>query len=73
MVFKLYGHGISCYTRLIALILHEKQVPFEYHVVDVFRGEHRTAEHAKKHPFSYVPYIVSWPIPSMMFWLVLMR
>ena len=59
MVLKLYGHDISCFTRLVALILHEKEVPFEYHVIDLFSGEHRTKIHAEKHPFNYVPYIVS--------------
>ncbi|KJA16196.1 hypothetical protein HYPSUDRAFT_171748 [Hypholoma sublateritium FD-334 SS-4] len=57
MVLKLYGHNISAYTKLVAMILHEKEVLFEFHQVNLLGGEHLTPEHATKHPFKYVPYI----------------
>jgi len=63
MVLKLYGSNISPYTRTVAIILEEKQIPFEFHVVDTIKKkEHKTPEFRKKHPFGQVPYIVSSPI-----------
>ncbi|KAF9473917.1 glutathione S-transferase [Pholiota conissans] len=57
MVVKLYGHNLLSNTRLVALILHEKKVPFEFHLVNRHKKEHKTPEHKKKHPFGLLPYI----------------
>ncbi|KAJ7487036.1 glutathione S-transferase [Mycena latifolia] len=58
MVLKLYG---STHARggggIVALVLAEKQIPFELVVVDLTKGEHKTAEFLGKHPFGQVPVI----------------
>lgn len=58
MVLKLYGMAQSTCTKRVALILKEKEVPFEFHAVDVAKGEHKSADYVKKQPFGQVPYIV---------------
>jgi len=57
MVLKLYGHGYSNNTVRVAIVLHEVKVPFEFHTVDLQKGEHKTPGHIEKHPFGQVPYI----------------
>ena len=57
MVLKLYGPE-SPFVRLVAVVLLEKQVPFEVISVDLAKGEHKTPEYLSKHPFGQVPYIV---------------
>ncbi|KAJ7088763.1 glutathione S-transferase [Mycena belliarum] len=42
---------------LVAMVLVEKQIPFELVVVDLKKGEHKTPEHLAKHPFGQVPMI----------------
>jgi glutathione S-transferase len=59
MVLKLYGLYLSPWVRLVAAVLHEKQVPFELVSVDFFTNkEHKTPEYLEKHPFGQIPYIV---------------
>ena len=58
MVLKLYGSPRSPYVRIVAAVLHEKQVPFELVLVDLANGEHKTPEYLAKHPFGQVPCIV---------------
>jgi glutathione S-transferase len=67
MVLKLYGLHASTFTRLVAAVLFEKQVPFELVKVDIFKGENKTPEFLSKHPFGQVPYIVC--NPSLSFFL----
>ncbi|KAF9473918.1 glutathione S-transferase [Pholiota conissans] len=57
MVLQLYGSNIGYCTRLVALVLYEKNVPFEFHVVDLLKGEQKSWEHRQKQPFALVPYI----------------
>ncbi|KAF9475961.1 thioredoxin-like protein [Pholiota conissans] len=57
MVLKLYGHPLSTCTRRVAVVLHEKNVPFEFHSIDLAKGEHKSAEFLEKQPFGQVPYI----------------
>ncbi|KAF8806029.1 glutathione S-transferase [Phlegmacium glaucopus] len=57
MVLKLYGAPPSPYVRLVAMVLVEKQVPFEFVLVDFKNGEHKSPEYLTKHPFGQVPYI----------------
>lgn len=67
MVLKLFGSAKSTCTRRAATVLHEKQVPFEFHQVELAKGEHKSPEYLEKQPFGQVPYIVSAPqfmIPS---------
>ena len=58
MVLKLYG---SSYTYLVAAVLHEKQVPFEFVSVDLDKAEHKSPEYLKKQPYGQAPYIVCCP------------
>jgi glutathione S-transferase len=58
MVLKLYGLYISPWVRLVAAILHEKQVAFELVSVDFTNKEHKSPEYLEKHPFGQIPYIV---------------
>ena len=59
MVLKLYGADISTTGPMVALVLHELNVPFEYIQLDLLRGEHKLPEHTRNQPFGRVPYIVS--------------
>jgi glutathione S-transferase len=58
MVLKLYGIYRSPWVRLVAAVLHEKQVPFELVSVDVANKEHKSPEYLANHPFGQIPYIV---------------
>jgi glutathione S-transferase len=58
MVLKLYGSPVSICTRRVALVLREKEVPYEFILVDLPKAEHKTPEYLKKQPFGQVPYIV---------------
>lgn len=58
MVVKLYGSSMSTCTRRVAVVLHEKQVPFEFCSIDLMKGEHKTLQYLKKQPFGQVPYFV---------------
>jgi glutathione S-transferase len=64
MALKLYGTARSTCTRRVALVLHEKKVPFELVEVDLGKGENKSPEYLKKQPFGQVPYIVRlrWPL-----------
>ncbi|KAF8881357.1 glutathione S-transferase [Infundibulicybe gibba] len=58
MVLKLYGApNQNAATGLVALILHEKKVPFEFVPVDIHGGEQRSAENRARNPFGQVPSI----------------
>ncbi|KAF8806025.1 thioredoxin-like protein [Phlegmacium glaucopus] len=57
MVLKLHGGSFSPFVRLVAMVLLEKQVPFEFVPVDMAKGEHKSPEYLSKHPFGQVPYI----------------
>ncbi|KAF5344176.1 hypothetical protein D9756_011449 [Leucocoprinus leucothites] len=58
MAIKLYGWSSSTPCLAVALILHEKQVPFEWVDVDLPKKEQRCPEYlAKINPFGMVPAI----------------
>ncbi|KAF7343258.1 Glutathione S-transferase [Mycena venus] len=56
-ILKLYGYPKSTGTRRAATVLYESKVPFEFIVVDFFKGEHKTPEYLEKQPFGQIPYI----------------
>ena len=58
MVLKLYGWPKSTCTQRVGMALIEKKVPFEFVMVDLFKGESKTPEYMAKQPFGQVPYIV---------------
>jgi glutathione S-transferase len=57
MVLKFYGSAVSTCTRRVAVVLKEKEVPYEFIPVDVMKGENKTPEYLTKQPFGQVPYI----------------
>lgn len=57
MVLKLYGSAVSTCTRRVAVVLKEKEVPYEFIPVDFTKGENKTPEYLSKQPFGQVPYI----------------
>lgn len=59
MVLKLYGFTLSTCTKRVATVLHEKNIPFEFHNVDLMKGENKAPDFKAKQPFGQVPYIVS--------------
>ena len=62
MVLKIYGPGQASSIKVIAVVLHEKKVPFELIPVDVSKGENKLPEYLEKHPFGQVPYMVCTPL-----------
>ncbi|KMU75832.1 glutathione S-transferase 1 [Coccidioides immitis RMSCC 3703] len=57
MVLKLHGSPVSTCTKRVAMVLHEKNVPFEFHPVDLAKGEQKAPEFISRQPFGQVPYI----------------
>ncbi|KAF8434147.1 glutathione S-transferase [Boletus edulis BED1] len=57
MVLKLYGYPSSTCTLRVAVVLKEKNVPFEFHMVDLAKGEHKAPGFVAQQPFGQVPYI----------------
>ncbi|KAF9001507.1 glutathione S-transferase [Cyathus striatus] len=57
MVLKLYGNTKATCTTRVAVVLHEKKVPFEFHNIDLMKGEQKSPEFLKHQPFGVVPYI----------------
>lgn len=55
MVLKLYANSQAVSARLPAVILHEKQVPYE--LVDTKWEEVKEEKWLKIHPFGDMPYI----------------
>jgi glutathione S-transferase len=58
MVLKFYASYLGGGSAVVALVLAEKQIPFEYVAVDVAAQQHKTAEYLAMHPFGQVPLIV---------------
>jgi len=57
MVLKLYGRPVAGVVRLVACVLREKKVPYEFVHIDFSNNEHKSAEYLEKQPFGQVPYI----------------
>jgi glutathione S-transferase len=58
MVLKLYGHPMTPGTKRVAVVAIEAGVPFEFTIIDITKGEHKSQSHFEKQPFGKVPYIV---------------
>ncbi|KAL6306944.1 glutathione transferase [Sparassis latifolia] len=58
MVLKLHGSPLSACTRRAAMVLKEKNVPYELVLVDLSKGEHKAGAYTAVQPFGQVPYIV---------------
>ncbi|KZT04880.1 glutathione transferase [Laetiporus sulphureus 93-53] len=58
MVLKLHGSPMSTCTRRVAVVLKEKNVPYELVKVDLMKDEQKSAAFMANQPFGQVPYIV---------------
>ncbi|KAJ7800582.1 glutathione S-transferase [Mycena olivaceomarginata] len=56
-ILKLYGYAKSTGTWRAATVLYEAKVPFEFVMVDVMHGEHKSPAYLEKQPFGQIPYI----------------
>ncbi|KAJ7785016.1 glutathione S-transferase [Mycena maculata] len=58
MVLKLYaGTTASGGSGIVAMVLAEKNIPFELVRIDMAKGEHKTPDFLAMHPFGQVPVI----------------
>ncbi|KAJ7157542.1 glutathione S-transferase [Mycena crocata] len=57
MVLKLVGGPFATCSRRVALVLIEKQVPFELVPIDLSKHEQKSAAFTAVQPFGQVPYI----------------
>jgi len=57
MVLKLYGNSTFQASQRVALVLLEKEVPFELVEIDYWNREHKSPEYLEKQPFGQTPYI----------------
>ena len=53
-----HAHPVSQPTRSVLAFLKLSGIPFEFHLVDLFKREHLTEDFAKINPFQAVPAIV---------------
>lgn len=56
-MIKLFGHPASTYTRKVLCTLHEIDMAFDLHFVDLNAGEQTQAAHLTRQPFGRVPTI----------------
>ncbi len=54
---KVFGHPASTCTRKVLCTLAEKGAAFDFVVVDITKGEQKSAEHLARQPFGVVPAI----------------
>ena len=59
MTLKLYGHPASHFAHLVAAVLTEKNVPFEYIRVGMEVKENKSPAFLEKQPFGQIPFIVT--------------
>ncbi|KIL62429.1 hypothetical protein M378DRAFT_128923 [Amanita muscaria Koide BX008] len=57
MVLKLVDYLESTGGQCVAMVLREKNVPYELVSLDFAKGEHKTPAYLDKQPFGEVPYI----------------
>ncbi|KAJ7501080.1 glutathione S-transferase [Mycena galericulata] len=56
MVLKLYaGTDALGGGAIVAMVLAEKQIPFEHIFVNLYTGDHKTPQFLEKHPFGQIP------------------
>lgn len=53
MVLKLYGSAMST-SRVLVTIL-EKELPYEFILIDIAKGDQKSEEYRKLQPFGKVP------------------
>jgi glutathione S-transferase len=55
MTLKLYMHPVSTVSRPVMLFIAEKNIPVDYQVVDLMKGEHLQAAYGAINPTRQVP------------------
>ena len=59
MAVKVYGFPLSTATQVAILTLKELGVPYEFVVLNVREGEHKSTEYLENmHPFGQIPVLV---------------
>lgn len=53
MVLKLYGSAMS--TARVLMTILEKELPYEYVLIDIAKGDQKSEEYKKLQPFGKVP------------------
>lgn len=53
MVLKLYGSAMA--TARVLVIILEKELPYELHLIDILKGQQKSADFMKLQPFGKVP------------------
>lgn len=56
-MIHLYANPISTCTRKVLMALLETETPYELHVIDFAKGEHKQEAHVSRQPFGQVPAI----------------
>jgi glutathione S-transferase len=54
-MIQIYGNPMSTCTRKVLMTLAETNTPFEMHVVDFAKGEHKQEAHVRRQPFGRIP------------------
>ncbi|KAG7089028.1 hypothetical protein E1B28_010739 [Marasmius oreades] len=57
MVIKLYGHPRSVCTTRVAIVLYQKEIPYELITIDFANAEHKSPAFKEKQPFGQIPYL----------------
>ncbi|KAJ3566693.1 hypothetical protein NP233_g6841 [Leucocoprinus birnbaumii] len=57
MVLKLHAFPKSPNVTRLAVLLHEKNIPYQFVMVDTVGGEHKTPAYLTKQPFGQIPYM----------------
>lgn len=52
---KLFGHPFSSCTRKVMITLHEKNIKYDFVLVDLTKGEQKSAAHMARNPYGVVP------------------
>lgn len=52
---KVFGHPISTCTRIVLCTLAEKGADYQFVLVDLSKGEHKSPEYLARHPFGVIP------------------
>jgi glutathione S-transferase len=55
MVIKIHGSPKSTCTQRVAVVLSEKQVPYEIVALDFAKAEHKSPAYLQKQPFGQIP------------------
>ena len=56
-MIKLYGNPASTCTRKVLTALAETDTPYELHIVDLGKGEHKKEPNLVRQPFGQIPAI----------------